>query len=133
MALNLLDEAARITVVDSELADVYGGDPDTTYTVRQIAPEKHKELREKHATMVLNKKTHQREEKVDTDALVEDLFDYALVDWTGILHRGQPVPCERQYKLLLDFQRKAALVAIAGMNRVEEVRAESFRYPPQVL
>ncbi len=134
MALNLLDDTNRITVTDSELDDVQGGDPDTTYTVRQIPPSVNAEISRKHTKRKPNKRNGQMDTEIDQMALVDDLLDYALLAWSGIQHQGQPVPCERQFKTLLDYPRKAALISVAGLNqRAQEVRDESFRAAPIVL
>jgi hypothetical protein len=113
MALQLLNDTQRITVKDSELADVDGGDAETTYTLRQILPDVNAQISKKHTT-------HQRgtrEPNVAHVALMNDLLDYALVAWTGILADGAEAPCVRNNKLLLDVPRKTALLSIAGRNR----------------
>jgi len=134
MALQLLDGDRQITVKDSELADIDGGDPGTTYTVRQISPAMNRELSKKHTKYAINKHSHTRETVIDNIELMDDLLDHALIGWTGIQHRGEPVPCVREFKLLLDYPRKAALLTLAGLNQVApEGRDESFRGAPSVL
>lgn len=128
MALNLLDGDRRITVKDSDLKDVEGGDPDTTYTVRQIPPAVNRQMAKTHTRPVINGKTGAREQQVDNIGLVDDLLDYALLEWTGILLKGAPAPCVREHKELLDYPRKVALLSLAGMNQVEaDRRDQSFR------
>jgi hypothetical protein len=130
MAISLLDDSARLQVKDSDLDEVSGGDPGTVYTVRQIPPQINRELAKKHTERPINKRTGQRESVVDNVSLLDDLVDYALVDWSGILLKGEKAPCTRENKLLLDYQRKVALIGIAGLNQIAaEVRAESFRQP----
>jgi hypothetical protein len=127
MALGLLDEDAQIQVTDSDLPDIEGGDPGTVYTVRQIPPAVNRELAKKHTERPINKRTGQREQVVDNIALLDDMVDYALVSWEGVLLKGQPAPCSRENKLRLDYPRKVALMSVAGLNQIAaEVRAQSF-------
>lgn len=132
MALELLTEDDRITVKDTDLESVSDPDKDAYYVLRPLTPEKSRALRKSHTTYVINKRTHAKEPQVDDDAFADDLIDYVLVDWGGMVSKGQPLPCDRAYKLRLDFVRKAALLGIAGGNRTEreqERHAESFRQP----
>lgn len=130
MALQLLDSEARIDVPDSELNDVQDGDPGTVYTIRQIAPQMNRQIAKTHTTQPINRRTGARETVVDHVALVDDLLDYALVGWRGILLKGVDAPCSREHKLLLDMPRKLALLAVAGLNRTApEDRERSFRGP----
>lgn len=130
MALQLLDEGNRIEVKDSELDDVKDGDADTVYVVRQIPPAVNKEIGKRHTTTPINRQSGQRDRVIDHAAFMDDLLDYALVDWRGILLKGNPVPCVREHKLLLDMPRKLALLGVAGLNRsASEDRDRSFRSP----
>jgi hypothetical protein len=134
MAISLLKETTRITVLDSDLEDVDNGDTGTSYTVRQIPPDVNREIAKKHTKYTPNSRTHRRDEDVDNVGFMDDLIDYALMDWSGILDDGAPAPCTRENKLLLDMPRKIALLKVAGLNRVAaEVRAQSFRPPASVL
>jgi len=132
MALNLLDGTKRIEVKDSDLPDVEGGDPETVYIVRQIPPDVNRQLSQKHTTRPINRRTGQRENVVDNLALVDEMVDWALVDWRGILLNSTPVPCTSEYKQLLDYNRKVGLLSIAGLNQVaqEGSREASFRSAP---
>lgn len=130
MALELLDDATRIDVKDSELDDIKDGDPDTVYVVRQISPDVRKEIVKRHTSTPINRQTGQRDRVVDNDAYFDDLLDYALVDWRGILLNGEPVPCVRGHKMRLDMPRKLALLGVAGLNRTAPAdRDRSFRSP----
>src|SRR5262245_46155790 len=119
MPVQLLDEDKPLTVKDSDLPDITDGDDGTTYTVRQITPEKSKEIRKKHTTHPINRRTGVREELVDADAVLDDTIDHILTGWSGIVHKGKPVDCTREMKLLLDYPRKTALVIVAGGNQVD--------------
>jgi len=132
MALELLDENDRIEVKDSELEDVNDPDQDAAYTLRPISTTKQREITKRHTDHVLNRHTGRKEPKVDGDKVADDLLDFALVSWSGIVHKGKSLPCEREYKLQLDAVRKSGLLIIAGLNRTEreaQAKAESFRSP----
>lgn len=124
MAVKLLDSNNRIDVRDDALSDVQGGDPDTSYTVQQLTPEVTKQLSKKHTTHPINRRTGQRETEVDHLSLMDDLLDAALVGWSGVLAGGESAPCTRANKLLLDFERKSALLRLAGVNQVEQQAAK---------
>lgn len=127
MALELKKADTITTVTDAEL--VPEGDKDTTYQVRHLTTEKHREIEKQNTKMVPNKRTHQREPELDADAFTEDLIDYIVAGWSGVVANGEPLPCTREYKLLLDAARKRALLVYAGSNEIvaaPERRAESF-------
>ncbi len=135
MPVVLTDPDARITVRDADLAGIVNGDPDTTYTIRPISIEQHRGLVKKNTAQVIDRRLQAQVPQVDSAAVSDDVLDYVLVEWSGLLFRGEPVPCERAYKLKLDYVRKSALCDLAGMNqivRAPEVRAESFREPAGV-
>jgi hypothetical protein len=125
MALVLKDESHTWEVCDKDL--VPGGDKDTFYTVRRLTLEKHREITKRHT----KPGTFRRPEgKRDEEAIQDDLFDYVLEKWRGVEKDGQPVPCEWDYKALLDVPRRIALLDEAGLNDIaaaEDARAESFR------
>lgn len=128
MPRELFDDDARIVVRETDLEDVTRPDPDVTYTIRHITEEKWRELQKRHTTYVLNKQTGKRDPVVAWDALSDDAVDYLLCEWTGIVSKGQPVPCERAFKLKLDGTVKAALFATARTNQTSaEDRSASFR------
>ena len=130
MALELKTADEITTVTDAEL--VPEGDKDTTYDIRHLTTDKHREIVKRHTQKVPNKRTHQRDDVTDLEAVSDALLDYAIADWKGIVSAGQPVPCTLDYKLLLDGPRKTAILERAGMNEVTaapERRAESFRSP----
>lgn len=133
--LQLIDADDRIVVKDSDLPGITDGDPDTTYTLRPISVDDYRTMRKAHTRKVVNKRTHQNDEEIDYEALNDAAFAFALVGWSGILFRGEPVPCIDDRKKLLDGARRKAIVDLAGMNqiaRAPEVRAESFREPEVV-
>lgn len=123
MSVSLLSGKTRITVADDKLG-VEGGDPGTSYTIRQILPDESKAIAKRHTVHRANG------ERVDQVALIEDLLDVALVGWSGVLIDGQPAECTREHKLLLDGPRRMALLGVAGLNQTAaEVRDASFRPP----
>lgn len=130
MPLELKSDSATWDVKDSEV--IKGGDPDTVYTVRRLTLDKHREIKRKHTKPA----TYRRQfDKIDEDELQDDLFDYVLVGWSGVVVNGEPVPCEWAHKKLIDVPRRIALLDIAGMNEIaaaEAARGESFRAPADV-
>lgn len=125
MALELKDDKATWEVCDADL--ITGGDKDTFYTIRRLTLDKHREISKTHTKPA----TFRRQfEKRDEEAIQDDLFDYVLVGWKGVVAGGKPVPCEWEQKKLLDIARRIALLDLAGMNEIaaqEEARGESFR------
>lgn len=130
MAVQLLDDEKRIEIADSALEGVTGGDPETTYVVRQIPPAVNREIAKRHTKPTVNRATGQREQIADHTAILDDMLDYALVSWSGIQLKGVDAPCTRDNKLLLDHTRKVALIGLAGLNEVKaHDKADSFRSP----
>jgi len=128
MPLNLLDADARIDVTDSDLVNVIDPDPSVVYVVRQILPSMRLQLQRRKP----NPQTRQMEP--DEDATLDAMVDYAVVEWRGILLRGEPAPCVKDTKALLDRGRKIAIIAIACSNRQRsDSREESFREPASVV
>lgn len=133
MALNLMVEGETFDVCDTELQGVTDGDPDVMYTVKRLDPKTHRAM-----TKARTKKEFVRGvgqvDKLDARELADDILDYILVGWRGVLLKGEPAPCTREFKIGgLDFTRRAALVERAGMNEIDrapERRAESFRPTP---
>jgi hypothetical protein len=127
MALELKTDDDITTVSDADL--VAGGDPETSYDIRHITPQKHREIVKQNTKKVPNRRSHAMEEVTDWVALQDALVDYAIAKWTGIVYKGQPLPCERENKLRLDAGRRMAILDRAGMNEVQaapERRSESF-------
>lgn len=132
--LQLID-GESFEVRDSDVPGLVNGDPETTYTLRTIGVDDHRRLRVANTTYVPNPRTLAKEPVVQLEALNDDILDFVLQGWTGILVRGEPAACTREYKLKLDGARRVALCDLAGMNRIArapEVRADSFREPAGV-
>lgn len=129
MAIELNREDAEITVCDKDLSGVADGDPDVSYTIRKLTQPIHRKILKQHTSHEFVRGVG-RQEKFDAQAITDDLLDYVLVGWSGVLLKGEPAPCTRDWKLNgLDVDRKRALIDKAGMNeiaRVPEVRAASF-------
>jgi hypothetical protein len=141
MALEVRKLEDLITVKDCDLPGVFDGDDEACYTVRTLTTAKIQEIRAPYDMKKFNKRTHKTEpvewtaeQELDYSA---DLIDYALKDWSGVLYNGQPLPCERDTKLLLDGSRRTAILAVAGLNKVgakpEAAQPESFRATEDVL
>lgn len=132
MALLVRGEDERIEICDADLDGVEDGDPETIYTVRVLTQRVIDEIRARHTKSVINKVTHRREPVTDDRAMAEDLLDYLLVDWRGVVFKAsrEPVPCTKDYKAAaLSGARVEALFRLAGVNEVarDEARAASFR------
>ncbi len=136
MPVHLFDPDARLTVKDADLPGIQQGDPETVYTIRQLDTATHVELiKACTEDKGFDRSTHQRKKELNGPKLSDSLLDYVLVGWTGIVFKGQPVPCVLEHKVKLDALRKAAILEMAGLNTVEspaEVQATSFRGPEVV-
>ncbi len=124
MALELRVETFEVK--DTDL-DVPNGDPDITYTLRQLTRPVIKELRAKYEKDIFNSRTHLKERILPDGAaelVNEDYLDYALVAWTGVTAGGKPAPCDRDYKLQLDAARMLKLIETAMLSRARVVAAD---------
>jgi hypothetical protein len=135
MAKQLTEAGAQFTVTDAQI--LQDGDKETVYTLRRLTREKHREIVKANTERVINKRTHQREERTDWAAVTDDLIDYVLVAWSGVLYQGQPAPCDREHKMLLDAPTSDGLLERAGLNEITaganpEAREASFRQPAKV-
>lgn len=137
MAKTLRAADEEFTVTDKQL--LQDGDKDTTYTLRRLTRETHREIQRRHTVKVTNKRTHQREDQTDWAAVTDDLVDHVIVAWAGVLYGGQPAPCDRAHKMLLDAPTTDAILERAGLNEItgtgeeaQEARAASFREPGSV-
>lgn len=124
LALQCSDE---FTVEDVDLP-VPNGDPDVTYTLRPLSRDARKAIWAKHTKPKANPKTHRMEPWTDVEAVGADTVDHVLIGWTGIFINGEPAPCERANKLMLDEVRLVALVDKAGYTQEvrDKAKAESF-------
>jgi hypothetical protein len=131
MPVSLIDPDARLTIRDADLPNVQGGDKDTVYTYRQIDTATHLALIKEHTEdKGYDRQAHQRRKELNGEALSDALIDYVLTDWSGVTFKGEPVKCEKPYKVRLDAIRRASLLELAGLNQVNtpaEVAAGSFR------
>ncbi len=135
MPVQLMDADATREVKDSELPNVPDGDEKTIYTVRSITKATYREVTKRHTKKVVSKRDRGMVEETNWQAVSDDLLDYALVGWTCVVLRGDPVPCTMEYKALLDSVRSQALLDAAGIGQVEAAAAQrkaSFREPAHV-
>lgn len=133
MALELLTEGETFTVSDDQLSGVTNSDPEAKYIVRRLDPKTHRKMTKSHTKREFVRGVGPVD-KIDGAALSDDIMDYIVTGWSGVLFKGEPAPCTREMKLSgLDYHRRVALMDLAGMNEITsapERRAESFR-PPQ--
>lgn len=117
--IQLMREDDQFDVRDTDLG-VPNGDAETVYTLRPLTRDTVKEILGRHQRQQANPRTQQMETVFVTggqEKSNEDMLDYVLVDWTGILCGGVPVPCEREHKLKLDALRMFALIDQAGLSQ----------------
>ena len=136
MSVKLQDPnpSATWTVKDSQI--IANGDKETSYTLRALTKSVYREITRRHTRKVPNKATRSMQDETDNEAAADDLLDYALVDWSGVVANGMLVPCSTENKHLLDPQRQAAILDAAGINQIQEAparKAESFREPADVV
>lgn len=131
MARELMTEDDQVEVCETDLTGLADADPDVFYTIRKLTPQVHRQIIKKHTKTTGFERGVGKVEKTDGFAATDDIVDYVLVGWRGMLLKGQPAPCVRDLKLAgLDLDRKKAIVDRAGMNeiaRAPERRAESFQ------
>lgn len=133
MAVQLLDDSTR-PVKDSELP-IPDGDPNTTYFIRSITKHKYREVFKKHTKRVPDKQSRAMVDQTNSTAVADELFNYALADWSGVTLHGEPVPCNDETRAMLDSVRTAAILDVAGIGAVQgapEQKKESFREPASV-
>lgn len=132
MPRQLHDETSTFWVSESDIPEVVNPDPDVAYECRPLTTAKYRELQRKNTKSVVNKATRAMDDQVNGEALADDLIDWVVANWRGIVDKGDPAECSRANKLRLDGQVKSGVIGIAGLNRLEaapEVRADSFRSP----
>ena len=126
------DDNAPFEIAETDLDGVDNPDAGVVYTIRSLSDETYETLEAKHRPPArYNPKTHQKEpqpmSREQNEAMFSDCLDYLLVGWSGVLHKGQPAPCERALKNKLDGPTRLALFKAARLNRKVQARAESFR------
>jgi hypothetical protein len=129
MAIQLTKQGDTITVKDSELG-VPNGDAETTYQLQLITRQVYRDIHKRHTKKQVNRSSRSMDEQTDYAAVTEDLIDYCLVGWTGVLDGGAPAELTRENKLMLDGARTQAMLELAGMSQIAkaaEEKATSFR------
>jgi hypothetical protein len=132
MALELLQDGEEFSVADDKLTNVTDGDPEVVYRLRKLDPKRHKSIIKQHTKAEFQRGVG-KVDKTDWPAVSDDVIDYVLIGWQGVLLGGKPAECSRELKLKgLDTPRRIALADLATTNTrvAEEVRAESFRPAP---
>lgn len=71
----------------------------STFLLRVVPSDEQRRLRKRHTKYEFVRGA--RQENFDWAAFSDDCLDYAVVDWREVKQRGQDLPCERFYKLLL--------------------------------
>jgi hypothetical protein len=130
MPRQLHREDATTEVCETELVEIPEPDAGTFYTLRELTTAKWREIKKLNTTKRPNKQTRQMEDVLDEEAFSDDLVDYVIVGWRGIVDNGADAPCTRENKLRLDGTIKSALVGRAGLTQIvqaPDARAASFR------
>jgi hypothetical protein len=133
MPLELKTEADVTPVLDSDL--VPDGAKDVTYYIRHLTKEVYREIVKSHTQKVPNRRTHQKEDVTDWQAVTDAQLDYALTKWDGVNIGGKAAECNAETRQLLDGPRVLAILDRAGANEIAsagEGRAESFREAEKV-
>lgn len=74
---------------------------DSVLVCRRVSRQKAREIEKRHTTTKFRPGGVQVP-VADEENVADDLLDYCIVDWRGVVDsRGNAIPCERQYKLLL--------------------------------
>jgi hypothetical protein len=134
MARPLLTEDHQFDVQEKDLGVAPPIDDEAVYTLRPITVEYARRVYKTHTHQELNRRTHQKDDHVDTVAAVNDLLDYCLVAWAGVVDRGQPVACVLANKLRLPSNIQTALIELAQQGQVTpEATSASFRQPATPL
>jgi hypothetical protein len=129
MALKLIQAEETREICDKDLPGIADGDAEVFYTIRSLDQKTHRKLVKQNTKQVFERGVG-RVDRIDHPAAADDIIDYVLVGWRGILLGGSAAPCTRENKLCLDFARRSALNDLAGMNEIargQEARVESFR------
>lgn len=132
MAVVLQSKDTTFEVKDSDLGLADGGDPNTVYTLRQLTRADYKRVMAANTKQVMNRATRGFASEIDHLAAEEDLLDYALVGWSGVVMAdGTPAECSRDNKLNgLPSTVLSALLERAGLRTIQAGEADrqaSFR------
>ena len=93
----------------------------TCLTLRIVDDSVEKEIRRK-ATGKPTFERGQRVENFDGHKFLAGVLDHAIVTWRGVRHRGQELPCELTYKLLLPERVKTDIVRLCLGKEASEAR-----------
>jgi hypothetical protein len=130
MARQLHTEDATFWVAETDLPEIPEPDEAVSYQLRELTTSKWREIRKLNTTMKPNKQTRTMEPVLNDEGFSDDLVDYVIIGWKGIVDRGAEAPCTRETKQRLDGPIKSALVGRAGLTQIvrePEIKAESFR------
>jgi len=135
MARSLLNDEV-FEVRETDLSDLgIEPDKDSVYWLKSLTLDIQRVILERHTTKQLNRRTHQKDEVVNRQAVADDFLDAAIVRWEGVLDKGKPAPCTLDQKKKLPVEVQMALVEAAKVGEVTkaEARAESFRQSQDVV
>lgn len=104
------------------------GKPSVVITIRPISQQKYRQVEQHRTERRLNKKTRAMEEVTDWPAVQDDLIEYAIRSWIGIVGADdQPLQCVLDAKLGLPGELKNELIQRAMQGEAVDASAASFR------
>lgn len=128
------DEDTEVTleVKDPEsgkpFRDEETGEPCVTITCRPITKAKHRQTVQRNTEKVLNPKSRAMEESIDWDGVQDDLVDYAILRWTGLVGSDDKVlQCVSEAKRALPGELSNEVVKISSGGQGVDVSPEMFR------
>lgn len=108
------EKTIQFVVIDSATNKPFAGEdgkPSVVITLRAIGSGKYREIEQSHTQTVLNKKTRAMERVTDYDEVQDDLVDYAVTGWIGVIGADdRPLQCVRDAKIGLPGELKNDLV-----------------------
>jgi hypothetical protein len=123
------DKTIDFEVIDPSTSKPFvddNGKPSVVITLRPITQSKYRSVMGDNTQRLLNKKTRQMEEVTDWDQVQDDLVEYSIQSWTGLIGADdKPLQCVLDAKLGLPGELKNELVQRAMQG--EAVSSESFR------
>lgn len=94
---------------------------DSEFELRVVGKELERSLRKKHTRVEFNR--HGRNEVVDTGEFVDDVIDYAIVNWSGVRHQGRELPCTKEFKIMLPEIVRAEVIRLCLGKELGEILA----------
>lgn len=127
MSRKLISEDAVFPVRETELELSIPMDPEAVYYLRPLTVEAARSITKQHTRQIPNRRTHQKDDKLDQIAAQDALLDYVIVKWEGVSNGTDKAPCDLAHKLKLPIDIQVALLDRAQIGEAD--KAQSFRQP----